>query len=197
MDQIDVFENYMLFQWEKIKPKSTLFHMPCTKNRGKISPNFWAVNFQHSFPGTLRNCIVVVEICSGMGATKSNFMASTDFRRLTTNHNWTVDVLSWIEPPKAPNRTFITFTIRLSTDNSFHCNWLSTNPLGAELHFYLYLLWAHNRDQWEQGVKPPDQRVNQWEWSGRGQRVGPQWDVWAHGGEHGPTAWASGPTVGK
>ncbi len=40
MDQIDIFQNYMLFQWGKNKPKSPFFHIPCTKNREKISPNF-------------------------------------------------------------------------------------------------------------------------------------------------------------
>ena len=38
---------------------------------------------EHRFPGTLRNCIVVMEICSGMGATNFNFMASTNFSLLT------------------------------------------------------------------------------------------------------------------
>ncbi len=40
MDQIDVFQNYMLFQWGKNKPKSQFFRIPCTKNMEKIPPNF-------------------------------------------------------------------------------------------------------------------------------------------------------------
>ncbi len=29
IDQIDKFQNYMLFQWGKIFPKSMVFHVPC------------------------------------------------------------------------------------------------------------------------------------------------------------------------
>ncbi len=80
LGQIDCFQYHMLSQWGKNNPKLMFFSIPCTKNREKLTLNFWAENFQHSSPGTLRKCIVVVAVCSGMGATNFISRAPTDFR---------------------------------------------------------------------------------------------------------------------